>query len=158
MKVRMKRLGKVSVAALFVFGCGKGSNPALESAKAKLDARGAIVDKAVQLAKDARTLDPAARNEDYIREDMSRIKGDRKIVGWTSQFWDLDGTVLVEFTYERNGEIAGYPFEVNQPAGIVRGVIGDPELEKNIAGESPRRGWLYPPSEVKQPLLVTFNV
>ncbi|HUF17492.1 MAG TPA: hypothetical protein VMS12_05545 [Thermoanaerobaculia bacterium] len=96
-------------------------------------------DKAIALAKEARTLvagrmyaklPPAETltNDFQIRTEMSKVKGDINIVGWQAQKWTGD-TYLVTYTWERDGLSRGWPFEVKVSAGIVRFIIGDPELE-----------------------------
>lgn len=95
--------------------------------------------QAIQLAKDAHTLTggrlpsklfPAEvlTNEYQIKAQLSQIKGDITVTGWRAQKWN-DDTYLVTYTYEHLGQSVGWPFEVKLSQGVVRSVIGDPELE-----------------------------
>jgi hypothetical protein len=96
--------------------------------------------RAIQLAKEGRNLvagrgyvrlpPPEVLTNDYqIRAQMSQMKGDLNVLGWQAQKW-ADDTYLVTYTYERGGQSRGWPFEVKLSAGVVRYVIGDPELEE----------------------------
>jgi hypothetical protein len=96
-------------------------------------------EKAIALAKEARTLvagrayvklPPAETltNEFQIRHEMSTIKGDLTILGWSATKWGPD-TYLVTYTFEHQGQSRGWPFEVKVSAGVVRSVLGDSELE-----------------------------
>jgi len=95
---------------------------------------------AIKMAREARTLaagllfargtDPETFTNDFqIRGQMSKVKGDLRIVGWKALKTDND-TYLVTYTYEHGVATQGWPFEVKLSANVVRYVIGDQELEQ----------------------------
>src|SRR5260370_6745286 len=112
-------------------------------AKAKADAANTAKrdeETAITLAKEAHTLAgewPIARKADseiltndyQVRQRVSRMKGELKLLGWQARKFD-DDTYVVSFSYEHGGESRGWPFEVNVRAKVVRAIVGDAELEK----------------------------
>ena len=96
--------------------------------------------QSIELAKNARTLvkgqvftskpSPETTTNDFqLRRIMSEMKGELRIIGWQAKRHDSD-TFVVTYSYESRGETRGFPFEVNVTAGVVRAIIGDPELEQ----------------------------
>jgi hypothetical protein len=94
---------------------------------------------AISLAKHARTLAgdwPATKtnaelvtNDYRLKQILSHMSGDLQIIGWQAKKFD-ETTYVVSYMYQRAGVARGWPFEVNVKAGVVRRIVGDPELEK----------------------------
>jgi hypothetical protein len=121
------------------------SDPNAEAIKTEFARQQAEEAKAIELAKKSNNLlvgvfyaakpDPnTITNEYQIAQQMSRVKGDITIIGWRAIWFDAD-TYLVTYTYNhRTNNIidneTGWPFEVKVNEGVVRYVLGDPELEK----------------------------
>ena len=126
-------------------------SPTQKKAAALPDQQAGQEAKAIQLAKDARTLFelfdhrlytklPQAKyltNDSQICDELNKIKGDFQVIGWKAKKVD-DDTYLVEYTIDRRGAVRGWPFEVKVSAGIVRYVIGDKELERKYGWRSDR--------------------
>lgn len=98
---------------------------------------------AIDLARNARTLDNILPNELRIQRHLETLKGDLRITGWQASFFpDENWALLVRYLFYLNGELYGWDFEVNLRAGVVRPVNGDPVLENkyyNTSGSGLRR-------------------
>jgi TonB family protein len=97
----------------------------------------------IELVKRSRTLDrgdPVSpndprptrnlrTNEEEIRAQLEKLKGDLRIVGWEA-FPSEQDAWLVQYSVFLNGQPRTWPFEANLRAQLVRYVIGDRVLEE----------------------------
>lgn len=69
-----------------------------------------------------------------IRDWLQAKKGILKVYGWRARKID-DQTYMVAYTYDEgpSATAGAWLFEANLVAGIVRPIIGDPELEKKYS-------------------------
>jgi len=90
-------------------------------------------EKAIELAKKSSALGGYGV-EATIQQWMEQKKGDLRIIGWKAQKIN-DQIYLVSYTFNEDSGPRGYFFEVNLVGGIVRNVLGDPELEQKYGIE-----------------------
>ena len=139
---------KKAVAAQTVAQKAAAERAASEKAAAETVAK----EKAIDLAKNASTLaqgmlftskppKEVMTNDFQLRQMMSRLKGDMRIVGWEAKRYD-DDTFVVTYSFEREGQRRAFPFEVKLSVGVVRGILGDAELETKYGwyGDAPGGG------------------
>lgn len=90
--------------------------------------------KAVDVAKSARTISPQMTNAEYINDRVKRLGNGARVLGWRAQRYDAT-TYLVVFTYvipgmQAEGDVYPFPFEVRMDTGRVRYILADQDLSR----------------------------
>jgi hypothetical protein len=86
-------------------------------------------ERAIELARNAKTFHEWRDNESLIRETLGKMTGDLKVTGWNATDHG-DGTYLVQYQFSINGEGKSFALEANTRIGIVRNVMKDETLRK----------------------------
>ena len=97
-------------------------------------------ERAIDLARKYVPPEGTAPIEDNIKQWLMAKKGILRVDGWNAKRID-DQTYVAGYTYDEgpNSTAAGWVFEVNLNAEIVRPVIGDAQLEQRYADWAKQR-------------------
>lgn len=111
-----------------------------------------IEEKAINQAQLAYTLSGTGsykNNDSVIRSVVEKTTGNLKIIGWQARQAD-EQTFVVTYSFDVDGKVLCWPFEVKPKEDFVRNILGDAALEKKYGFNQPALPPL-PPGYVLDP-------